>query len=587
MKTDALLIQISTSYLNYNIIHEPYLGQYYIAEYAKEKGFRCKIKKFLSSEPLIQKISQLVSELKCDILGFSVDCENQWIIRRIVGPIKEYFPHLLCVIGGPQVTAAAEQTLKRIPAADIAIIGEGEKPFASILSLLNEPQKSLHDIKGLAFRDGSGKIIYTGNPKPEVFAGNYPYPRRYDYCLDENIVFDQIITGRGCIGQCAFCFEGSKKSNVLRLRPIEDVIDEIDYIISHLKNQHFISFIDDTFIINPERTKIICQHMIDKYEGKIKWFCEARVDILKRNLELLPLMKKAGLLRVQLGGESGSQKVLDAYNKKMKVGDLKLVVRELYNAKISSIYINFIIGGANEDYETFGETLDLAKELMIIAPGCAEVGCSIFAPYVGTPMTTQPDKYGIRIIDANMLSGPDGHMSFTETEQLNRYKIYQLCTLFETECLKLQNELAKSLSKERYSDIYQQYFYVGLDTNWFKAVRNIESIDKYFSTIAGHGFLSIKEIDSAILDFCIPCRTKEPISDGVKFFRCTYPGTFLPNTPLEESLYLLSSGKLSYGEIKFLLKKKPEYANMDIDAETFRLYNMFDDEYLIVWKRDL
>lgn len=152
---------------------------------------------------------------------------------------------------------------------------------------------------------------------PEIKSlDEFPYPKRKDFALDEDLHFDQIITGRGCVGACTFCFEGSKKNNVLRFRSLQSVLDEIDYVISNLgDNKKFITFLDDTFVINRERAVTICNHLIKKYDGKIGWYCEARVDILKKNIDLLPLMKKAGLIRVQLGGESGNQDILDLYKK--------------------------------------------------------------------------------------------------------------------------------------------------------------------------------------------------------------------------------------------------------------------------------
>ena len=102
-------------------------------------------------------------------------------------------------------------------------------------------------------------------------------------------------------------------------------------------------------------------------------------------------MKRAGLIRVQLGGESGSQEILDLYNKNMKIEDLLLVVEAIYKSGIPSTYINFIVGGAKESLESFNKTLELAKRLIDIAPGCAEVGCSLFSPYAGTPMRNNPE----------------------------------------------------------------------------------------------------------------------------------------------------------------------------------------------------
>lgn len=585
---DALLIQIYTSYLHFSEPKkEPQLGQYYIAEYAKRKGYNIRVKRYASMEPVVSNILKLVKEQNCSLLGFYVDCNNVWVLRRILFDIKERNPDIFVVIGGPQVTGEPNMALKRIPVADVAIVGEGEIPFYEILSCDYRDQNNLYAIKSLVLKDANGNYVFTGSQKQKSL-DTYPFPRRKDYSLDPDIVFDQISTGRGCIGNCAFCFEGSKQDNTLRLRPVADVLEEIDYIIENLGDQKYICFLDDTFIINPSRTKTICNHLISKYNGEYKWFCEARVDILSQNVGLLPLLKDAGMFRVQLGGESGSQKILDAYKKHMKVDELKNMVRLLYETGIPSIYINFIIGGAFETIESFNETLELAKYLMEIAPGCAEVGCSIFTPYVGTPMYKEPEKYGIKVIDNNILSGADGYMSFTETEELTRYKILQLYYLFEGECSKKAEELVRNLSYEVISNIFRWYNEYGLVTTWTKKLQQNEAIDKYFAAIYKHGFISVRELTIETIQLYVPHRTKEPISDGTKLYRSTFAGDYSPNSLLEEQVILLSSGKIPFAEIVYIISKNHRFNSIgNLEERIFEMYCKFDSEFLIVWKRDL
>ena len=352
---DALLVQISTSYIHLPLrSNEPQLGQYYIAEFAQRNGFNIKVKKYSSNEPILDHLVDTLKEHGCNVVGFYVDSENIWTIRRITLLLKDLVPKVNIVVGGPQVTSDPQMSFKRIPNTDYAIVGEGEVPFTELLMYL-KGDKELCQIKGLYYIDKDSKLCYTGSQPLTRSLDEYPFPRREKYALDPNLLFDQISTGRGCIGKCAFCFEGTKKENRLRQRSVKSVIEEIDYVIANLKSTHYISFLDDTFIINPERTRIICNHLIDKYNGKIGWFCEARVDILVKNIDLLPLMKKAGLIRVQLGGESGVQRILDLYNKNMQINDLVRVVKAIYEAGIPSTYINFIVGGAKETLETFND----------------------------------------------------------------------------------------------------------------------------------------------------------------------------------------------------------------------------------------
>lgn len=586
---DAILFQISTSYIHHNIRSaEPQLGLYYIAEYANINNINIKIKKYSSNEPIISDMQSLIKEHNCSIIGFYVDSENLWSIRRILLHIKKVYPNLFVIIGGPQVTGDPQLALKRIPYANCAIVGEGERPMTELIKQIKESNLDYNKIKGIGYIVATGEFYFTGSQQPIANIDYYPFPRRKEYTLDENIVFDQISTGRGCVGQCAFCFEGSKKENVLRLRSVESVIEEIDYIVSNLGNQKYISFLDDTFIINPKRTETICRHLIEKYNGEIGWFCEARVDILIKNLHLLPLMRKAGLIRLQLGGESGNQNILDTYKKNIQISQLTTVVEEIYKAGIPSVYINYIIGGAFETLETFNETIELAKHLLEIAPGCAEVGSSLLSPYVGTPIRNFPNKYGLNILDKDLLRGPDGFIPFVETEELNECKILQLKSIFDSEILKKTEELLRTISDEKilvHYNIFQNY---SMMTNWYSICQDIEPMKNYFEAISGFGYYSIKSLTKEELQISVPYRTCQPVSDGEHYFRNVESVEYVRNTEIENAVFLLSSGKISYYEIVHILSVAEKFNKIsNIEDVIYDIYKKFDKEHLIVWKKDL
>lgn len=582
MILDALLIQISTSYLHKEIRkNEPQLGQYYIAEYASQCGYNVKVKKYSTSKPILEDLIALARDTHARIIGFYVDSENLWIIRRLLYDIKKNLEHVFVVLGGPQVTGNPELALKRVPYADCAIIGEGEVPFSRLLALKDFRKDVLAGIPGVAFYNHKQEFISS----PPILAdiNSYKFPKRHQYTLDD-VTFDHISTGRGCVGRCAFCFEGSKSNTVLRLRSVESVIEEIDYVVNNLKNQQYISFLDDTFIIDRKRTELICNHLITKYSGKIKWFCEARVDILYKNLDLIPLMISAGMSRVQLGGESGTQEILNLYNKNMQLDELKEVIRHLYAAGIDSIYVNFIVGGAKETFESFNNTLELAKEILHIAPLCAEVGSSLFSPYVGTPMYNNPDKYGIKIIDKNLVTGPDGHTPFVETEELSRFEIMKLFKLFEAEISKTYFQIIERASTSQIFKLYNDAK-LGMATTWYEKCTMVENIHNYFESILSGGFQPLTQLDSAELEMSVPFRTSQPVSDGEFYYREVFPKKYVKNSEFENIVYMLSAGKLCFVEIiDVVLKSYPAETRSTIRDMILNVYQKFDKEHMVIWK---
>jgi radical SAM superfamily enzyme YgiQ (UPF0313 family) len=581
--SDALLVQVSANYLHYGVrSNEPQLGLFYIAEWAYKNGFDVKIKMFSFSEPILQDLVSLLNDLQCRFLGFYVDNENIWALRRLIPEIKQTIPSIKIVVGGPQVTGNAEFALHRLIMADYAIVGEGEIAFSELLSIKEFNYDSLIKIHGLVFYENE-KYVHAPPRKMVSDLDMYGYPKRERFLLDKDITFYSLITGRGCIGQCTFCYEGSKTHNSLRLRSVESCVEEFDYLVKNLNNK-YIAFSDDTFILYPERTRKFCEILISKYHGEIKWFCEARADILLKNIDLLPLMKEAGLVRVQLGGESGSQSILDFYKKGIKKEQLESVVDHLYNVGMSSVYINFIIGGAFETLDTFNQTLDFAISLMDRAIGCVEIGSSIFAPSVGSPMYNNPEQYGIKIIDKELVRGLDGHIPFVETNDLNQYKVLQLKTIFDDEIDKNYFKSLPLLSEEIIMMHYQLDAKYGTKTKWYQKANTIERYKNYFEPIVYSGFKSIKQLSLEKLPNSIPFRTTHPISDGSAYYRKNNAEELVRNTKDEEQILLLSAGKLTYGEIRQLLLNGNFYSVENIDKKLIDIYNTLDKEYNVVWK---
>src|SRR5262249_9006349 len=144
--------------------------------------------------------------------------------------------------------------------------------------------------------------------------------------------------------------------------------------------------VDDIFTQNPHRLRDLCALMRRHFRPheNLFWYCEARVDSLARQPDLLGIMRDAGLTRIQIGTESGSQMVIDAYKKAITLDQVRAAVELCNRERILSVFTNFIIGGALEDETTFEETRNLATDLLRLAPGRLECNTTFLSPYPGT-----------------------------------------------------------------------------------------------------------------------------------------------------------------------------------------------------------
>lgn len=208
----------------------------------------------------------------------------------------------------------------------------------------------------------------------------------------------------------------------VRFRSISNVMEEIDYIRKYNNKLKFISIYDDTFTLKRDRILEFCREIKKR---KILWFCEGHISFVVSQQEILKTMIDAGLACIQFGIESGSDMVLDSYNKHTNYQMILEAIDICKKMGIHGITGNFIIGGAHESKESLAESKKLAKEMIHRAKGIIELYTVYFAPYPNTKMVRKPENFGIQIHEelqntvVNTMRTP-----VVSTENLSRNEIY-------------------------------------------------------------------------------------------------------------------------------------------------------------------
>ena len=117
---------------------------------------------------------------------------------------------------------------------------------------------------------------------------------------------------------------------------------------------------DDTFTIDKERVKQICNLLIEKgLNKKIKWLCNARVNL---DYETMRLMKKAGCKLIIPGIESGNQEMLNNMKKGATIKQIEEYVKSAKKARLL-IHACYMVGNKGETKETMEDTLKFAIKL--------------------------------------------------------------------------------------------------------------------------------------------------------------------------------------------------------------------------------
>jgi radical SAM superfamily enzyme YgiQ (UPF0313 family) len=274
-----------------------------------------------SDNALLADFVSSICEQRPDLIGMTLFSRELGDMARLCTRLKRELPETTVVLGGPHPTARPLETLEHVPGCDIVVRGEAELVLLDLVSALRDA-RPLATVRGIAFHDADGRSVETPEGEVPQDLDALPFPDRegvmqhYKDRTYASFVYgspsDLLMTSRGCPFQCRFCF---KVCEWYRSRSPANVLAEIDWVMHHVRPAS-IQFMDDSFTIQRERAHAILDGLIArKYPVRIK--VRSRVDAVDE--PLLRKMKRAGVDTVVFGLESGSQTMLDAFDKRTKV----------------------------------------------------------------------------------------------------------------------------------------------------------------------------------------------------------------------------------------------------------------------------
>ena len=313
-------------------IMKPYppLGILFISAYLKENGIDNKIfDTTFSSKSELKKF--LVNE-NPDCVAIYVNLMTKLNVLEIINFIKSNnsTKNTKVILGGPEVRYNATDLLDH--GADFVVIGEGEESTLELVRRLQQKSNTLfEDITGVGFKDVSGKIVFNPERKLISDINLLPFPNRdgidltkYQDSWKKRHGQDAISvsTMRGCPYTCRWCSRAVYGLTYRRRSPLK-VVEELREIKTHY-NPDTIWFVDDVFTISH---KWLSEFNVElkKNNLKIKYECITRAD--RMNEEVIKTMKESGCFRVWIGAESGSQRIIDVMDRRVKVEQVSEMIK--------------------------------------------------------------------------------------------------------------------------------------------------------------------------------------------------------------------------------------------------------------------
>lgn len=378
--------------------------------------------------------------------------------------VNKYKKEAKLILGGHGPSPIPEYVL-RTTKADLVAIGEAEETIIEVLdAILNNGDFT--DIKGIAYRDGNKNFI-NERRKPVKNLDILPFPAWELFPMDiyttnmkymgqhDNQKALQIITSRGCVNKCTFCY---RLERGIRFRSIENVVEEMKLLYNNYGVTYFV-IQDELFVASFKRFKkfidALGEHdLLHKINYNIS--VGIRADVTTD--EMAQLLKDTSCVYVNIGFESVTQQCLDDMKKNTTAED-NFKTAEIMRRHGVGMGINFIWGIMSDNEDTLLRNVEFIKkynsydELRTIRPITPYPGSELYYYAISKGLLSGPEDFFEKFSNSDLLT-----VNFTDIPKDKFYKM-----LFEANKELISDHYqhtgeSKEQADQMINDFYNLYF---------------------------------------------------------------------------------------------------------------------------------
>lgn len=276
------------------------------------------------------------------------------------------------VLGGIHASMKPEEAAQQV---DCVVTGEAESVWPKLIA---------------DFEAGKMQKRYDGSLLP---MNNACQPRRD--LFHPGYVFASIQTTRGCPFDCNFCSVSAFNGRHYRMRPINEVLDELESI-----PQKNVFFLDDNIVgtsrAHQERAIELFRKIVERGIKK-DWISQASLN-LADNPEVLKWAAKSGARMIFIGVETELPDALIESNKRinmrMGIDSYETVFAKMHKFGIASI-AGFMFGWDSDTPATIQKRVEYIRR-----SSADSIQTTIVTPLPGTRLFTKLEAEG-RFINRN------------------------------------------------------------------------------------------------------------------------------------------------------------------------------------------
>lgn len=367
------------------------LGPMIISALAAKQGCETALCQLGKEDPLEQ-----IGRQKPDIIAYSSSTGEAKHYIKINQAIKERFPDIFSIMGGPHPTFYPD--LVKETTLDAICVGEGEGAVADLIDRFSSGKS----IEGIPNVLTPGKTACSVRNLVENL-DSLPFP-------DYGLFFDKtemgkstlksFMTSRGCPYNCSYCFNAcwnriyQGRGKVVRRHSVDWVIEDIKRVKERWPLST-VKFYDDIFCYRADGW---LEEFSRKYKKHIDlpFFILTRCDLLTE--DMVKLLKYAGCRTISMSIEAGNPRIRNEMLNRRMSDEQIIVAHRLCQKYDIHTFANCILGLPGTSIENELESVDLATRCRV---DWAEF--PIFYPYPGTELGDQAVNMGMYTPDYNQM----------------------------------------------------------------------------------------------------------------------------------------------------------------------------------------
>jgi anaerobic magnesium-protoporphyrin IX monomethyl ester cyclase len=331
---------------------------------------------YINGRYQIEEHLRMLEELKPDVYCLSFATMIAPLAYETAKAVRERFPDMSIVCGGPHPTAEPEDVLNSSP-IDVCVRGEGEVSALKTLGKLLRGE-SVEGIRGVVYRKGN-KVLHNPLRPPMGSLDSVPMPAwdmvdLNDYTgsrYKKGFPGTCILVSRGCPFNCVFCSNPVWKlcKPWLRLRSLKQIVEEVRYLYEK-KGIRELYIRADELNSSLEWSIEVCMEIARLGYRDLYFQCNLRADKVPE--KLAKALSDMNCWMVHLGIESGNQRVLDGVRKQITLEQVVDACKRLkqHDIKVYGFFMMYQIWEGEEgrlQYETpkdVDNTLSFARKLL-------------------------------------------------------------------------------------------------------------------------------------------------------------------------------------------------------------------------------